>query len=58
MKYRIKQRTVYTCNSDTAISLLQKDFKLQSMAYFVNGNGVNHYKLVRHKKLYQKNYDT
>ena len=35
MKYRVK-RTAYTCNSDTAISLLRKGYKLQSAAYFVS----------------------
>nr|DAH02172.1 MAG TPA: hypothetical protein [Caudoviricetes sp.] len=46
LKYRVK-RVVYTSNSNTAISLLHKGFKLQSAAYFVSNSNLQHYTLVK-----------
>lgn len=46
MKYKVK-RTVYTRNSNTAISLLYKGFKLQSVSYFVSSPMKQNYTLVK-----------
>lgn len=39
MKFRVKEHKIYTSNSLRVRSLVRKGFRLQSMAYFVDGNG-------------------
>ncbi|MEE0858295.1 MAG: hypothetical protein U0M12_02365 [Acutalibacteraceae bacterium] len=47
MKYRVKEHKIYTSNSDKVRSMTHNGFRLQSVAYFVNGNGIQSYVLIK-----------
>ena len=47
MKYKVKERKFYTSNRKKARSLVRKGFHLQSIAYFVDGNGHRDFILIK-----------
>lgn len=47
MKFRVKEHKIYTSNSDKVRSMAHNGFHLQSMAYFVNGNGHRDFILIK-----------
>ncbi len=47
MKYKVKEHKFYTSNSLKVRNLVRKGFRLQSMAYFVDGNGHRDFILIK-----------
>ena len=47
MKYKIKERKIYTYSGNVVKNLTRRGFRLRSVAYFVNGNGVQSYILTK-----------